>query len=218
VDSSNKQSTHTCLSNSAKIAGNIWKQFEQTADWTYPSTSTWIEETLEKVSAGGNLPAGKLTLPPFKRMQDFRPADGQEVFIITDSVALLGNKGKGKAPDNPHIHKYLWPLLNAHFTKLTMKSMSGCYTKDILREVESIVQTKAGGNPAAFDHVLIIMPTLNALCATAGTAIKKRNPDHLEVFRKLGETLKPMKYKMVIGPGNEKMGNQREPLVRPNGC
>ena len=84
--------------------------------------------------------------------------------------------------------------------------MSGCTTADILKEVETIVQTKAGGNSAAFDHVLIIMPTLNELCATAGTAIKKRNPDHLEVFRKLGETLKPMKYKMVIGPGNEKWG------------
>ena len=84
-----------------------------------------------------------------------------------------------------------------------MKSMSGCYTKDILREVENVVQTKAGGNPAAFDHVLIVMPTLNELCATAGTAIKKGNPDHLGVFKKLGETLAPMRYKMVIGPGSE---------------
>ena len=109
-----------------------------------------IEETLEKVSAGGNLPAGKLTLPPFKRMQDFTPADGKEVFIITDSVTLLGNKGKGKTPDNPHIHKYLWPLLSAHFTKLTMVSISGVQTKDIPREVDKLVQTKAGGEPCSF--------------------------------------------------------------------
>jgi hypothetical protein len=43
---------HRSLSDSAKMAGNIWKQFEQTADWTFPSTSTLIEGTLEKVSAG----------------------------------------------------------------------------------------------------------------------------------------------------------------------
>ena len=60
-----------------------------------------IEETLEKVSAVGNLPAGKLTLPLFKRMQDFTPAGGKEVFIITDSVTLLGNKGKGTNPGQP---------------------------------------------------------------------------------------------------------------------
>ena len=87
---------HRSLSNSAKMAGNIWKQFESTTDRTFPSTSTLIEETLEKVSAGGNLPAGKLTLPAFKRMQDFVPADGKEVFIITDSVTLLGKNGKCK--------------------------------------------------------------------------------------------------------------------------
>jgi hypothetical protein len=155
------------------MAGNIWKQFEQTADWTLPSTSTLIEETLEKVSAGGNLLEGKLTLPALKRMQDFVPADGKEVFIITDSVTLLGKKGKCKTPDNPHIHKYLWPLLSEHFTKLAIKSMSGCYTSDILREVETIVQTKAGGNSAAFDHVLIIMSTLNELRISQGTTIKK---------------------------------------------
>ena len=80
--------------------------------------------------------------------------------------------------------------------------MSGCHTKDILTEVDKLVQAKAGGNPAAFDHVLILMPTLNELCATASTTIKKRNPEHKEVFKKFGETLKPMKYKMVIGPGN----------------
>jgi hypothetical protein len=90
------------------MAGNMWKQFEQTADWTFPSTSTLIEETLEKVSAGGNLPEGKLMLPAFKkRMQDFVPADGKEVFIITDSVTLLGKKGKCKTLEKPHIHKYL---------------------------------------------------------------------------------------------------------------
>jgi hypothetical protein len=104
------------------MGGDIWKQFEQTADWTFPSTSTLIEETpLEKVSAGGNLPAGKLTLPAFKRMQDYVPADGKEVFIVTDSVTLLGKNGKYKTPGNPHLHKYLWPLLSEHFTKLTIK-------------------------------------------------------------------------------------------------
>ena len=46
----------------------------------------------KKVSAGGNLPAGTLTLPVYKRMQDYVPAEGKEVFIITDSVALLGKK------------------------------------------------------------------------------------------------------------------------------
>jgi hypothetical protein len=83
-----------------------------------------------------------------------------------------------------------------------MISMSGCETKDILREVNKLVQTKAGGNPAAFDHVLIIMPTLNELCKTRSTTIEQRNPLHPGVFRELGETLSQMKYKMVIGPGN----------------
>ena len=96
-------------------------------------------------------------------MQDFTPADGKEVFILTDSVSLLGSKGKHKTVDNPYIHKQLWPLLSAHFKELTMISMSGCQTKDILREVDKLVQAKARGNPAAFDHVLIIMPTLNEL-------------------------------------------------------
>ena len=80
------------------MAGNIWKQLENTADWTFPSTSTLIEGTLEKVSAGGNLPAGKLTIPAFKRMQEFVPADGKEVFILTKGVTLLGNKGKKQNP------------------------------------------------------------------------------------------------------------------------
>jgi hypothetical protein len=43
---------HRSLSNSAKMAGNIWNQFENTADWTFPSTSTLIEETLEKSVRG----------------------------------------------------------------------------------------------------------------------------------------------------------------------
>ena len=81
--------------------------------------------------------------------------------------------------------------------------MGGCTTAGILKEVEDIVQTKAGGDSAAFDHVLIIMPTLNELCTGQGNTIKRRNPEHLEVFKKLGETLAPMKYKMVIGPGDE---------------
>jgi hypothetical protein len=138
-------------------------------------------------------------------MQDLTSADGKEVFILTDSVSLLESKGKFSTVDNPYIHKQLWPLLSAHFVKLTMISISGCQTKDILREVEKLVQAKAGGNPAAFDHVLILMPTLfrlNELSVTAGTTIEKQKPEHKEVVKKLGETLKPMEYKMVIGPGN----------------
>ena len=100
---------HTTLAKSAEVAGNIWKQFNESADWTYPSTSTLVEQTLDVISAGGNLPAGKLTLPPFKRMQDFTPAYGKEVFILTDSVSLLGSKGKYKTVDTPYIHKQLWP-------------------------------------------------------------------------------------------------------------
>ena len=84
-----------------------------------------------------------------------------------------------------------------------MKAMGGCKTADILREVEDVVNTKAGGNSAAFDHVLIIMPTLNELVNGQGHTIKTRNPERLQVFKKLRETLAPMKYKMVIGPGDE---------------
>ena len=65
------------------------------------------------------------------------------------------------------------------------------------------MQTKARGNSAAFDHVLIIMPTLNVLVNGAGNTIKRKDPEHLQVSKKLGETLAPMKYKMVIGPGDE---------------
>ena len=119
-------------------------------------------------------------------MQVLVPAEGKEVFIVTDSVTLLGKNAKCKTPDNPHLYKQLWPLLSEHFTKLTIKSMSGCYTKDILREVENVVQTKAGGNPAAFDHVLIIMPTLNELCATAGTAIKNETQTTSDFSKSLG--------------------------------
>ena len=58
------------------------------------------------------------------------------------------------------------------------------------------------GNPAAFSHVLIIMPTLNELCKNGHETIDQRNILHPGVFKELGETLKPMKYKMVIGPGS----------------
>jgi hypothetical protein len=47
------------------------------------------------------------------------------------------------------------------------------------------------------------MLTLNELVNGAGHTIKRRNPEHLQFFKKLGETLAPMKYKMVIGPGDE---------------
>ena len=43
------------------------------------------------------------------------------------------------------------------------------------------------------DHVLIVMPTINELCTGQGTTIQKRDPEHLRVFKKLGETLAPMK-------------------------
>ena len=74
-----------------------------------------------------------------------------------------------------------------------------------------MVHTEAGGDPAAFDHVLIITPTLNELVKdAAGNTIKRKDPEHLKVFKKLGETLAPMKYKMVIGPGDEKCGEFKE--------
>ena len=41
-----------------------------------------------------------------------------------------------------------------------MISVNGWQPKDILTAITELVQAKAGGNPAAFDHVLIIMPTL----------------------------------------------------------
>jgi hypothetical protein len=49
------------------------------------------------------------------------------------------------------------------------------------------------------------MPTLfrlNELSVTEKEMIEKQKPERKGVFKKLGETLKPMKYKMVIGPGN----------------
>ena len=104
----------------------------------------------KSVRGGGNLPAGTLTLPVYKRMQDFVPAEGKEVFIVTDRVTLLGKNAKCKTPDNPHLYKYLWPLLSEHFTKLTIKAMGGCKTADILREVGYIVNTKARGKLCSF--------------------------------------------------------------------
>ena len=48
------------------------------------------------------------------------------------------------------------------------------------------------------------MPTLNELVACdAGNSIKRKDPEHLKVFKRFGEALAPMKYKMVIGPGDE---------------
>ena len=91
--------------------------------------------------------------------------------------------------------------------------MGGCKTKDILEVVQNIVNTKAGGNSAAFDHVLIIMPTLNELVSGAGNTIKRKDPEHFQVFKRLGETLAPMKYKMVIGPGDETTWGIRKLIV-----
>ena len=116
---------HSTLAESAHVAGNIWKQFDSSANWTYPNTSKLIEETLDVISAGGNLPAvGPLTLPPFVRMQDLKPADGKEVFILTDSVKLQGKEGKYDTVDYKHIHKQMWPLLSAHFKDITMISVT----------------------------------------------------------------------------------------------
>ena len=194
---------HATLAKTAEAASNIWKQFNESPDWTYPSTSNLIEKVLDVISAGGNLPAtANLTLPPFVRMQDLKPADGIEVFIITDSVSLLGTKGAKKTEDNPHIHEKLWPILSSNFKALTIKAISGCTTERILKEVKELVQAKAGGDPAAFNHVLIIMPTLNELCKNGHETIDQRNPLHPGWFKELGKTLKPMKYKMVIGPGS----------------
>ena len=80
--------------------------------------------------------------------------------------------------------------------------MSGCTTERITQEVKELVRVKAGGNPAAFKHVLIVMPTLNELCKTGHTTIDRKNPQHITHFIELGKLLKPMKYKMVIGPGS----------------
>ena len=152
---------------------------------------------------GGNLAAtANLTLPPFVRMQDLKPADGIEVLIITDSVSLLGTNGTKKTEDNPHIHEKLWPILSSNFKNLAIKAISVCTTQRMLKEVKELVKAKAGGDPAAFKHVLIIMPTLNELCKNGHETIDQRNILHPRWFKELGETLKPMKYKMVIGPGS----------------
>ena len=84
--------------------------------------------------------------------------------------------------------------------------MGSCLTKDILKEFQRLVATEAEGNPAAFRHILIIMPTLNELCRDGhGNTIKNRDPTHGPIFKTLAETLAPMKYKLVIGPGDEVM-------------
>ena len=80
-------------------------------------------------------------------MQDFTPGDGKEVFILTDNVSLLGSKGKFDTVDNPQIHKQLWPLLSARFKDLTMISINGWQPKDILTEIDKLVQAKAGEPP-----------------------------------------------------------------------
>ena len=46
------------------------------------------------------------------------------------------------------------------------------------------------------------MPTLNELCKNGHETIDQRNLLHPGWFKELGKTLKPMKYKMVIGPGS----------------
>ena len=67
-------------------------------------------------------------------------------------------------------------------------------------------------SPDAFDHVLVLMPTLfqqDELSGMSEDVIERLEPEWgdwhklKEVSRKIGETLKPMKYKMVIGPGSE---------------
>ena len=145
-------------------------------------------------------------------MQDLKPADGKEVFILTDSVKLQGNAGKYDTVDYKHIHKQMWPLLSAHFKDITMISVNGWQPKDILTAITELVQAKAGGNPAAFDHVLIIMPTLfrqDELSGMGEDVIERLKPEWgdwhklKEDSRKIGEILKPIKYKMVIGPGSE---------------
>ena len=96
---------HQSLATSAGIVGKVWKEFENTPDWTYPSTSSLIDDTLGKVSAGGNLSAGKLTLPKYKRMRDFVPSEGVKVFIATDNVTLLGSNPKQKDSWQPTFAK-----------------------------------------------------------------------------------------------------------------
>ena len=130
-------------------------------------------------------------------MQDIKPADSIEVFIITDSVSLLGTKGPKKTEDNPHTHDAFWPILSSNFQALTIKAISGCTTERILKEVKELVQAKAGGDPAAFNHVLIIMPTLNELCKNGHETLDQRNPLHLGRFIELGKN--PKAYEIQDG-------------------
>ena len=61
-----------------------------------------------------------------------------------------------------------------------MISVNGWQPKDILTAITELVQAKAGGNPAAFDHVLIIMPTLfrkNELSGMGEEKIEKQKPE-----------------------------------------
>ena len=44
---------HSTLAKFAQAAGKIWKQFNNSADWTYPSTSNLVEQVLDVISAGG---------------------------------------------------------------------------------------------------------------------------------------------------------------------
>ena len=174
---------HSTLAESASTASNIWKQFDNSANWTHPNTSKLIEGTLDVISAGGNLPAEgwneviSLTLPPFVRMQDLKPADGKEVFILTDSVKIQGKEGKYDTVNFEYIHKQILPLLSAHFGKVTIISVNGWKQKDILAEITDLVQSKAGGDPGAFDHVLVLMPSLfrqDELTEIGGGMIKKQ--------------------------------------------
>ena len=93
-------------------------------------------------------------------MQDLKPAYGKEVFSLTDSVQLHGKEGKYDTVDYKRIHKQMTPLLSAHFKDVTMISVNGWQQKDILTAITDLVQSKVGGDPAAFDHVLVLMPTL----------------------------------------------------------
>ena len=121
-------------------------------------------------------------------MQDFIPSEGVKVFIVSDSVTLLGSNLKNKTIGNPHLQNTSWPLLSNHFAKLTVKSMGGCITKDILEEVQRLVAIEAGGSPAEFRHIWTIMPTLNELCRDGhGNTIKNRDPTHGPIFKTLAE-------------------------------
>ena len=58
-------------------------------------------------------------------MQDLKPADGKEVFILTVSVKVQGKEGKYDTVDYKYIHKQMSPLLSAHFKNDTMISVNG---------------------------------------------------------------------------------------------